>query len=89
MISRKGYGGDANVSVVKRNKNGLNGQKNKGEGREREGRETGKEIFKRRGSSTMWQVALLFVLHTLFLPLKHISRCARSIEKEDGRCSRH
>lgn len=37
MVSRKGYGGDANVSVVKRNKNGLNGQKNKGEGRERGG----------------------------------------------------
>lgn len=49
------------------------------------GEKIGEEIFKRRGSSTIRQnkvVALLSVLRTLFLPLKHISRCARSIEKE-------
>lgn len=50
MISRKGYGGDANVSVVKRNKNGLNGQKNKGEGRERE-RERGERQEKRSSNA--------------------------------------
>ncbi|KAL3216173.1 hypothetical protein MRX96_006384 [Rhipicephalus microplus] len=53
------------------------------------GGEIGEEIFKRRGSSTMPQhkiVALLFVLHTLLLPLKHIFHCARSIEIERCRC---
>lgn len=65
------------------------GGQNKTNKMERKEGEIGEEIFKRRGSSTMPQhkiVALLFVLHTLLLPLKHIFHCARSIEIERCRC---
>lgn len=90
MVSRKGNGGDANVLEAKWIKGGEGTKQNKQDGEKKKGGgEIGEEIFKQRGSSTMPQhkiVALLFVLHTLFLPLKHILHCARSIEIERCRC---
>lgn len=66
MVLRKGNGGDANVSVVKRGRNGLKKKIIKGGGKRGEDRRDLRTQRQQHGKNKV--VALLFVLHILFSP---------------------